>query len=68
MNALCGRRKVSINRGPKRKSETPGGLFCQNKGFLTPAFHLHPIPTLSPMLPLPLPLTVHLCAPYTTSQ
>lgn len=35
MNALCGRGKVSLNRGPIRKSETPPPPKSSGKGFLS---------------------------------
>ena len=35
MSALCGGRKVSIDRGPKRKSEPPHPPKCSEKGFLS---------------------------------
>ena len=61
-DALCGRHKVSLNRGPKAKSETPRGPFLSEKGFLTPPSFFSrthatlPLATLSP-LPLALPLS-----------
>ena len=40
MNALSGEGKVSMNRGPNRKSETPHPLNAQKKRFLSYCPHL----------------------------
>ena len=59
MSALCGEGKVSMNRGPNRKSETPHPLNAQKKDCLvTASYHPAPTPchlsTLSiPSLPAP---------------
>lgn len=46
MNALCGEDKVSLNRGPKRKSEPPHPPNAQNRGWgwLPSSFKHTPVP------------------------
>ena len=53
-DALCGRHKVSLNRGPKAKSETPRGPFLSEKGFLTPPSSFTPAPGRPVLSPGPL--------------
>ena len=47
MSALSGEGKVSLNRGPKRKSETPHPLNAQKKRFLSLLSHITPVLSLT---------------------